>query len=159
MDLTEPQRQWISGQGLDRVADDMSVCVYGSDSFAEEQDGIYRTFKNTFVGETVLLASLYFDNPFQGAIAVTNRKFYFHKDKKMGESIPIGDIVNIRTKGIWAKVAFDTTNGELVHKNYPTYFCGREEQYVQMLLQALSLARKAAKHLRKAAEQKNVEPD
>lgn len=145
VELTEPLRQWISGQGLDRVADDMSVCVYGSDSFAEEQDGIYRTFKNTFVGETVLLASLYFDNPVQGGIAITNKNFYFHKDKKMGRSIPVGDILGIRTKGfILEKVLFDTTRGELVHKNYPTYFCGREEQYVQMLVRGLEIARKAA---------------
>ena len=143
-DLTEPLRQWISQQGLNSCTKDMDICVYGSDSFAKEQDEIYRVFKNIFLGETVLLASLYFDNPFQGAIAVTNKRFYFHKDKKMGDSIPIEDILNIRTKGIWAKVVFDTTEGELVHKNYPTYFCGREEQYVQMLLRALEIARKAA---------------
>lgn len=142
--MTEPLRQWISQQSLDCCKDDLSVCVYGSDSFAKEQDEIYRVFQNTFAGETVLLACLYFDNPFQGGIAVTNKKFYFHKDKKMGESIPVGDILGIRTKGFWAKVLFETTRGELMHKNYPTYFCGREEQYVQMLLQALELAKKVA---------------
>lgn len=145
-ELTESLRQWISQQSLDCCKDDLSVCVYGSDSFMKEQDEIYRVFQNAFVGETVLLACLYFDNPFQGGIAVTNKKFYFHKDKKMGESIPIGDILDIRAKGLLlTKVVFETTNGELLHKNYPTYFCGREEQYVQMLLQALKLARKAVK--------------
>ena len=143
-ELTESLRQWISQQGLDCVADDMSICVYGSDSFAEEKDEIYRVFQNTFLGETVLFSNLYFDNPFQGAIAVTNKKFYFRKDKRMGESIPIGDILNIRAKGLWTKVIFDTRRGELIYKNYPSYFCGREEQFVQMLVQVMEIARKAA---------------
>ncbi len=145
-ELTEPLRQWISQQGLNRCTKDMDICVYGSDSFSKEKDEIYRVFQNTFVGETILLASLYFDNPFQGAVAVTNKKFYFHKDKIMGESIPIGDIVDIKARGLlFTKVVFETRSGELLYKNYPTYFCGREEQFVQMLLQALKLAREAAR--------------